>query len=77
MSKAQQAFNWISGEIAKGRTVDLNVGMRIIRISPRTWASFERAGYAALRVSKGGSLQVARGKAWDTIILESTRITSS
>lgn len=64
---ATKALDFINARIAEKKTVSLASYGRITQISPRTVASFAKAGAKLFMIDSEGNLRVAAGKRFDII----------
>ena len=63
-AKGQELLNFIQMAIASGRTVYLTNAMKSIAISPRTIASWNKAGNTLFKLTPSGDLLMASGSAF-------------
>ncbi len=66
-TKGESAHEFILAQIKQGRTIFIGCARKVIKITPATFAKWEKSGHKLFDVV-AGELWIARGKQWDCIV---------
>ena len=64
MNKAQQAYNFITGQLADGKTVNIATAMKIFQITPKIAAQWHKVNRQLFKIGDDGCLYMASGKSY-------------
>jgi hypothetical protein len=66
--KSQLALEFINSMIANGKTIFICTAQKVVKVTPLTFAKWEKSEYKLFKLSANGDLLMARGKNYDCIV---------
>lgn len=66
-TKGESAFDFINEQIKNNRTIFIATALKVIKVTPTTFAKWEKSGHKLFDLVNG-ELWIARGKQWDCIV---------
>lgn len=67
MTKAQQALEFITDELARGRTVNASTYLKCWQVTPKIAAQWTAAGRELFKLGRDGCLYMGHGKSYNCI----------